>query len=210
MERVGILLAVLVGCSVAAEPTVQVEDSAFSREFPRLFQDIGPLPIQRDFVPVFSSWPVQISDFHLLEDWPPVPRVPRVEVSCDGSKLNVLVWKDLGRVPLTAEEVQLGDGCYSTAELPHHLVFTYNLDECGTSYVVSGWVFNVRLANPFLKGLPDPNFASRRTMACTALPTLSTFWIWPGLGGKHPPPWTSPAPPAGALKVTNPKINFRI
>lgn len=152
MKRVGILLGVFVGCLVAAQSVVHVEDSAFSQEFPLLFEGVAPLQFERDFVPIpndaiFSSWPMQISDFRLLEDWPPIPRVPRVEVSCDHSKLRVLVWKDLGGVTLTAEEVQLGDGCYRTSELANQLVFTYNLDECGTSYVVSRGVLCFRLAH---------------------------------------------------------------
>lgn len=142
MERVGILLGVFVWCNVAAQSMAHNEDSAFSRVFPSLFEDAAPFQFKNDFVPylhdlTFSSWPTQISEFRMLEDWPPIPRVPRVEVSCDNSRLTVLVWKDLSGVTLTADEVQLGDGCYRTAELPNQLVFSYNVDECGTSHVVS-------------------------------------------------------------------------
>lgn len=136
------LLGVFVGCFVAAQSTVHAEDSALPFDFASLFEGAQRFVLRKDFesVPhaaVFSSWPTQISDFRLLEDWPPIASVPEVEVSCDDSKLTVLVWKDLGGAILTAEEVQLGDGCYTTAELPNQLVFSYNLDECGTSHVVS-------------------------------------------------------------------------
>lgn len=142
MERVGILFGVFVGCFAAAQSMLHTEESTFPREFPSLFEGVASFPFESNFVPiphdaVFSSWPMQISDFLLLEDWPPFPNVPKVEVSCNDSMLTVLVWKDLGGVTLTAEEVQLGDCCYRTAELPNQLVFSYNLEECGTSPSVS-------------------------------------------------------------------------
>lgn len=142
METVGILLGVFVGCFVAAQSMVHIEDSTFPREFPSPFEGVAPLPFQSNFVPIpnhviFSSWPMLSSDLRMPEEWPSIPDVPRVEVSCDDSRLTVLVWKDLGGVTLTAEDVQLGDGCYRTAELPNQLVFSYNLDECGTTHVVS-------------------------------------------------------------------------
>lgn len=154
MERVGILLAVFLGCFVAAQATAHTEESTFAREFPSLFEGIAPFPFENVFVPIphdaiFSSWPTQTSDFHLLEDWPAFPNVPRVEVSCNESMLTVLVWKDLGGVMLTAEEVLLGDGCYGTTELPLQLEFSYSLNECGTSRVVSS-DFLLRLAFTFL------------------------------------------------------------
>ncbi|KAJ4939276.1 hypothetical protein JOQ06_028732 [Pogonophryne albipinna] len=62
--------------------------------------------------------------------------VPRVEVFCDESKLTLLVDKRFNGVVLTGEELQLGGGCYSNGELPNQFVFTYSLDECGTTPVL--------------------------------------------------------------------------
>lgn len=143
MERIVVLLGALAGCFVAAQSTGHTEESPFSWDF--FFEGVPPFPFEKNFKPVphdatFSSWPTVISDFRALEDWPPIGSFPKVEVSCDDSRLTVLVWKDYGGVPLTAEEVQLGDGCYRTAELPNQLVFIYNLDECGTSHVVSSQI----------------------------------------------------------------------
>lgn len=142
MEGVGIILGVFVGFFVAAQSVAHVEDSAVSQEFSSLSEGVAPFAVKKHFAPIpidaiFSSWPMPSAHFRLLDDWPPIPIVPRVEVSCDHSKLQVLVWKDFAGVTLTAEQVQLGDGCYRTSELPTQLVFSYRLDECGTSYVVS-------------------------------------------------------------------------
>lgn len=76
-------------------------------------------------------------DFHMLADLPPIMNVPKVEVFCDESKLTLLVDKMSNGVPLAAEEIQLGDGCFSNRDLPSQFVFTYGLDECGTTPVVS-------------------------------------------------------------------------
>lgn len=74
----------------------------------------------------------------MLGQLPSVSGLPKVEVFCDDSKLSVLVGKRAGRVVLTAEELQLGDNCYSNQDLPNHHAFVYSLDECGTARVVSG------------------------------------------------------------------------
>ncbi|TNN83121.1 hypothetical protein EYF80_006728 [Liparis tanakae] len=91
-----------------------------------------------DFTPpdtVFSSWRSWSPDLHKLPYLPPIPIVPRVDVFCDESKLTVLVDKSANGLSLTGEEMQLGDGCYSNKELPNQFVFTYSLDECGTTPV---------------------------------------------------------------------------
>ncbi|XP_059209406.1 zona pellucida protein C [Centropristis striata] len=71
----------------------------------------------------------------MLADLPPMMIVPKVEVSCDESKLTLLVDKRANNLVLTGEEIQLGNGCYSNRELPNQFVFTYGLDECGTTPV---------------------------------------------------------------------------
>lgn len=118
------------------------QDDAFPREFPGFFDYISPFPFKRnfDFTPydtIFSSWRTRIPDFHMLSEFPPIMHVPNVEVFCDVSELTLRVDKRLNGVILSAEEIQLGDGCYSNRVLPHQFVFVYRLDECGTAHVVS-------------------------------------------------------------------------
>lgn len=142
MERVLSLLCVFVGCFVAAQSVIHIEDSTFPLEFSKFFEGVNRFPFERDFVPIpydtiFSSWPKPTPDFHLLNKWPSILDFPRVEVSCNDSRMKVYVGKVLGGITLTEAEVQLGDGCYRTDELPNQFVFIYNLDECGTSRVVS-------------------------------------------------------------------------
>lgn len=127
---------------IAAQPVIKRQDASFFQGFPRFFDKIRPPPFERnfDFTPydtIFSSWRTQSPDFHMLADLPPIMIVPRVQVFCDESKLTLLVDKQSNGVALTAEEIQLGDGCSSNRELPNQYVFTYSLDECGTTHMVS-------------------------------------------------------------------------
>ncbi|KAG7226279.1 hypothetical protein INR49_003030 [Caranx melampygus] len=71
----------------------------------------------------------------MLADMAPNMNIPRIQVFCDESQLTVLVDKRSYGVVLTAEEIQLGHGCYSNREQPNQFVFTYSVNECGTAYV---------------------------------------------------------------------------
>ncbi|XP_040916933.1 zona pellucida protein C [Toxotes jaculatrix] len=98
-------------------------------------------PFERnfDFAPydtIFSSWRSRAPDFHMLAELPPLMNVPRIQVFCDESQLTLLVDKRSNGVMLTTEEIQLGDGCYSNRERPNQFVFTYGIDECGTTHVL--------------------------------------------------------------------------
>ncbi|XP_023255671.1 zona pellucida sperm-binding protein 3-like [Seriola lalandi dorsalis] len=72
----------------------------------------------------------------MLADLPPIMNVPRVQVFCDESRLTVLVDKRSYGVMLKVEEIQLGDGCYSNRERPNQFVFTYSVNECGTTQAI--------------------------------------------------------------------------
>ncbi|AWP16743.1 zona pellucida protein C' isoform 2 [Scophthalmus maximus] len=127
MGPVGIVLCIFVGHFVSVH------------SFPGFFDPPVPFPLERnfDFPPyhsIVSSWPAGSPDFHVLAELPPFTHVPGVQVFCDESQLSVLVDKRADGAALTAEDVQLGDGCYSNGERPHQYVFTYSVDECGTSH----------------------------------------------------------------------------
>lgn len=142
MGTMELLLCFLLGCHIAAQTIIKTEEDTFFSDIPVFFHGIVPFPFDSnfDFTPpdtVFSSWRTWSPDFHKLPYLPPIPIVPRVDVFCDESELTVLVDKSAYGLTLTREEMQLGDGCYSNKELPNHFVFTYSLDECGTTPVVS-------------------------------------------------------------------------
>ncbi|XP_070699034.1 zona pellucida protein C [Pempheris klunzingeri] len=141
MGTVEIFLCVLFGHFIAAQSVIKEQDVTFPQEIPGFFENFMPFPFKRnfDFTPydtIFSSWRTRTPDFHMLAASPPIMNVPKVEVFCDDSELTLLVDKRSNGVALTAEDVQLGDGCYSNGELPNQFVLTYSLDKCGTTRVV--------------------------------------------------------------------------
>lgn len=135
-------LCVLLGHFLAVQSVIKEQDATFPQTFPGFFDHAVPFPFERNFPfppfdTIFSSWRSRRPGFHSLARLPPLMNVPRVRVSCDESSLTLLVAKKANGVTLTADEMQLGDGCRSNRELPNHFVFTYRLDECGTVRGVS-------------------------------------------------------------------------
>lgn len=118
------------------------ENAMVLQDFQGFFDNNWVFPIEGNlnfpsFDTIFSSWQKWTPDFHMLDDIPPVMDVPRVQVFCDEAKLTLLVDKKAFGHTLTAEEIQLGNGCYSNKEQQNQLFFIYNLDQCGTTPVVS-------------------------------------------------------------------------
>ncbi|KAK2826285.1 hypothetical protein Q5P01_020499 [Channa striata] len=143
MGKLGLFVCILVGQLVIVQSKEQ--DVVFSQVFQGFSENLMPLPLEAnfDFTPydtIFSSWSSQTPDFHLLAESPFVVVVPTVQVFCDESKLILLVDKSSDGVILTKEEIRLGDSCYSNRELPNHFVFTYPLDQCGTTHVMQSGV----------------------------------------------------------------------
>ncbi|XP_051248015.1 zona pellucida protein C [Dicentrarchus labrax] len=141
MGAIDIFLCVFVGHFIAVQSVVREQDTRIPQHFPGFFDNIMPFPFKRhfDFPPydtIFSSWRTRAPDFHMLAEFPPLIGLPQVEVFCDDSKLTLLVDKRSSDIMLTGEEIQLGNGCYSNRELPNQFVFTYGLDECGTTRVM--------------------------------------------------------------------------
>lgn len=137
MGTAEVFLCIFAGCLVA----VKSEDGTFPRYHPGFFENLFLFEQNFDFPQydtIFSSSQNRRPDFHMLGELPSIAGVPKVEVFCDESKLTVLVGKRAGHVALTADELQLGDNCYSTQDLPNQHVFVYGVDECGTARVVSG------------------------------------------------------------------------
>ncbi|XP_029316766.1 zona pellucida protein C [Cottoperca gobio] len=140
MGTIEIFLCVFITHFISAQPVIKKQDATFFQDIPGVF-DVRPFQFERnlDITPydtIFSSWRSLRPDFHMLAELPPIMIVPRVEVFCDDSKLTLLVDKSSNGVVLTREELQLGGGCYSNRELPNQFVFTYSLDECGTTPVM--------------------------------------------------------------------------
>lgn len=142
MGAISIFLCIFVGCFIAVRSVTTDQDAPFPQDFPGFFEILRPVPFGRnfDFAPydtIFSSWQNRAPDFHMLGELPPIMNIPKIEVFCDESKLTVMVGKKTNSVLLTTEQIQLGDGCHSNGELQNLFVFTYGLDECGTTRVVS-------------------------------------------------------------------------
>ena len=135
------LICLFFGHFVSAHSFVSYGDSAFFHDFGHFYEnEFFPSERNFDVLPldtIYSSWPTWLPDFNMLAEFPPFTNIPRVQVSCDLSKLTVLVDKKSFGLTLTSEEIQLGDGCYSNGELMNQLVFVYGLEECGTKPVVS-------------------------------------------------------------------------
>ncbi|XP_073340155.1 zona pellucida protein C [Pagrus major] len=138
MGTTEIFLCFFLGHFITVQSRMIRQDDTFPQEFPGF---LPPFPFKRnfDFTPydtIFSSWQTRTPDFHMLADFPPIMHVPKIEVFCDESELILRVDKRSYGIMLTEEEIQLGDGCYSNRALPHQFVFTYSLDECGTTRVM--------------------------------------------------------------------------
>ncbi|KAF6717921.1 Zona pellucida sperm-binding protein 3 [Oryzias melastigma] len=130
---------------ISAESHLRYDDDSV------VFRDFGGVlenklfPFDRDFelLPfndIFGSWRNWPPAFHMDPGFPPFMNAPRVQVSCDEDKLTVVVDKKTFGLALTAADVQLGDNCRSNTELPDQLVFSYQLDECGTKSVLQNGV----------------------------------------------------------------------
>lgn len=140
MGTAGLFLCLFAGSFVAARALIS-EDGTFSQHRPQFFESLFRFEDNFDFPKydtIFSSSRTRRPDFHMLGELPSIPGVPKVDVFCDDVKLTVLVGKRAGRVLLTADELQLGDRCYRSHDLPNQHVFAYGVDECGTTRVVSG------------------------------------------------------------------------
>lgn len=140
MGTAEVFLCVFAGCFVAACAALN-QDGAFPLHHPGFFENLFLFDRNFDFPQydtIFSSSQTQRPDFHVLGQLPSISGVPIVEVFCDESMLSVLVGKRAGRVVLTADQLQLGDNCYSNQDLPNQHAFVYSVNECGTTRVVSG------------------------------------------------------------------------
>lgn len=106
-----------------------------------IFDNVFPFPPEIDFRfpfdTIFSSWQSSRPDFHMLAELPPLMSVPRVQVLCNRSQLKLLVDKAYGGVRLNGDDLQFGDGCNVNGDLENQFVFTYDLNQCGTSRAVS-------------------------------------------------------------------------
>lgn len=135
------VICLFFGHFIVAHTFMRNGDTMFFRDFGGFFgNELFPPERYFDFLPfddIFSSWPTWTPEFNMLAEFPPIINIPRVQVSCDESKLTVLVDKKNFGLTLTAEEIQLGDGCFSTGELMNQFAFVYGLEECGTTPVVS-------------------------------------------------------------------------
>lgn len=138
-----IFLCIFVGHCVVAQPVIKEQDDRmFFQNLPGFFDNLMSPEFERNFDEkpydtIFSSWRTWAPDFHMLADMAPIMNIPRIQVFCDESQLTVLIDKRSYGLVLTAEEIQLGHGCYSNGEQPNQLVFTYSFNECGTTRVVS-------------------------------------------------------------------------
>ncbi|XP_034051092.1 uncharacterized protein LOC117531994 [Thalassophryne amazonica] len=134
------LCLVILGHFIVVPALNEEQNNLFSSDFPGFWDNVLGFPIRRSFDfsndGVFSTWRTQVPDGSMLATLPLYVNVPTVQVSCDEFRLNVLVSKRLGAVTLREEELQLGNGCSSNKQFPNHFVFTYNLDQCGTTLVV--------------------------------------------------------------------------
>lgn len=135
------VLFVFLGHFLAAQSFGRLQDAVFPQDFGGSLDHNWLFPFDRnfDFPPfddLFGSLRSWSPGFHMLGEIPPV-NAPRVQVFCDETKLTLVVEKKAFGLMLTEEELQLGDGCYSNKELPNQFVFVYDLDQCGTTPVVS-------------------------------------------------------------------------
>ncbi|XP_058471523.1 zona pellucida protein C isoform X2 [Solea solea] len=107
---------------------------------------------------------------------PPMMNVPRMQVFCDESRFSVLVDKRINGAVLTAEELQLGNGCSSNGERPNQVVFTYSVDECGTTQKMQNGL--VMFTNSVHLTVKEPLAARRQTPSTvhvSCIPERSLF-----------------------------------
>ncbi|MED6249082.1 hypothetical protein ATANTOWER_009074 [Ataeniobius toweri] len=135
------LLCICLWHIIAVQSFWRPEDAMFLQDFQEPFDNNWLFPSERNldfpsFDTIFSSLLKWTPDLHMLAEFPPTMNVPRVQVFCDETKLTLLVDKKVFGLTLTAEEIQLGNGCYSNEEELDQLVFIYNLDQCGTTPVL--------------------------------------------------------------------------
>ncbi|CAJ1073918.1 zona pellucida protein C [Xyrichtys novacula] len=139
MGTIEIVLCVFLGHVIAVQSVIinRDQDATYAEEFLVSLDSIRPFPVRTnsDFFAntLFNSLKSWSPEFPMLSELPPFMNIPTVEVFCDESTLTVLVNKRSNGVMLTGEELWLGNGCTSSGELPNHFVFTYLLDECGTT-----------------------------------------------------------------------------
>ncbi|XP_054470138.1 zona pellucida sperm-binding protein 3-like [Anoplopoma fimbria] len=170
MGEIEIFLCLILGHYITAQSVIKNQDATFFHDVPGFIDGIVPLPFERNF-----DLPSHGPAFHMLSELPPIPFVPRVEVFCDESKITILVDKRSSNgFLLTGEEIQFGDGCYSNRELPNQFVFTYSLDECGTTPVMQNGF--VRFTNSLylnLKTTPTTWWPAPPTVHISCLPKRS-------------------------------------
>ncbi|KAM3594429.1 uncharacterized protein V6R79_007679 [Siganus canaliculatus] len=176
-----LFLCVLVGHFINVQSVIHNWDAAFPPDFPGFFDNFEPFPFksQFDFTPydpLFRSWRPQDPAFHMFPELPPLGtfNVPKVEVFCDESKLTVLVDKQAYGAALTGEEVHFGDGCFSNGDLPHQFVFSYSLEECGTTHTVeNGMDMFTNLLHLNLKSTPLTWWPTPSTIQIYCIPMRS-------------------------------------
>ncbi|XP_049917993.1 zona pellucida protein C [Epinephelus moara] len=198
MGTTEIFLCLLLGHLISAQSVIRKQAPPFFEDVPGYFGNFRPFPKMRpfhhimpfdnmrpppfernfDFTPydtIFSSWRTPSPDFHMLVELPPIMIIPRIEVFCDESKLTVLVDKRSNGDTLTGEELQLGDGCYSNRELPNQFVFTYSVDECGTTADVmqNGLVRYTNSLHLDLKKLPSTWWQTPSSVHISCIPKRS-------------------------------------
>ncbi|KAL3048975.1 hypothetical protein OYC64_008452 [Pagothenia borchgrevinki] len=193
MGSIEIFVRVFLAHVIAAQPVIRKQDATFFQDVEQLFDNIRPFPFENnfDFIPydtIFSSWRTLQPDFHKLAELPHTMMVPRVEVFCDESKLTLLVDKRFNGVVLTGEELQLGGGCYSNSELPNQFVFTYSLDECGTTPVMQNGLvmfsnsLHLNLKKPLQTGWQTPSAVHISCMPKRSYPNFFDSTPFPETG----------------------------
>ncbi|KAM6968631.1 zona pellucida protein C [Tautogolabrus adspersus] len=179
MGIVEFFLCIFAGHVITVQSVIHELDARFPQDFAGLFDNIRPFPFKGhyDLSPydsIFSSWRTPTPEFHMFAELPPIVNIPQVEVFCDESKLTLLVNKRSNGVILTGEEIQLGYGCFSNGELPNQFVFTYSLDECGTTRVMQnglGVFTNTLHLNT--KNLPNTWWSTPSTVHISCIPKRS-------------------------------------
>ncbi|XP_065822605.1 zona pellucida protein C [Labrus bergylta] len=199
MGIVQFFLCMFAGHVITVQSVIHELDARFPHDFAGFFDHIRPFPIEGnlDLFPydsILSSWH-PTPDFNMLAELPPIMNIPQVEVFCDDSKLTLLVDKRSNGVKLAGEEIQLGNGCFSNGEMPNQFVFTYSLDECGTTRVMQNGLgmftntLHLNSENPpntwwptpssvHISCIPQRSYNSQNLLVSTAFPNVGeTFNI---------------------------------
>ncbi|KAK6307125.1 hypothetical protein J4Q44_G00222730 [Coregonus suidteri] len=82
---------------------------------------------------IFSSWLTGVPNFNMLAELPPHINLPRIQVICSGTQLNLQVDKRFNGVVLSGDELMFGEGCQSNGAHGNEFVFIYELTQCGTN-----------------------------------------------------------------------------